>query len=604
MSHSSTTTKYHERVQQTAELIARGRKVLASGTFDGLGPRPLFDRDGSTFPFLVSRAKGCRLHDTSGNRYVDWVNCWGDVLLGYHHPAINEAIKTQMIAYPSLTMMHPVQIEVAELISEMVPSGEQVWFCTNGAEACQAAMRLARVATGRELIVQCGGYESSGGNSGEPVDTSGNSSHQSIRYFGFNDVESIDAVFNKQASDVAAIILEPMGQQLPSKGFLERLREIADHFAVLLIFDERVSGFRVAKGGAQQLLGVIPDLTCLGSGLANGMSLAALAGKRRYMQELHRCGLEPRFQQETLSLSIARTVLQKINREHVIEHLSNAGQSLRDGLSELATRIGIESSLIGHNARMTIKFADIGSVPVELVHTTFVQECMRHGVLTNGNFLASYAHDPESIELTLNALEQSLQAVGRLISRRQPTTSADQIASTEMVGSEMVGSEMVESDLGQPTDDLPQHPQLGEQADADPRLATGNASGPEDAVIADGYIDRIVDGEGMMLVGGWLLLEQGAAESIEMVSANGEVVNCKRVHRPDLVPAFPDKEDVLHAGFEVSLAAKKFSVDGLFEFTLIAKFQQEVAFRAWVKIPGERHVQPPHSIRDGILFLG
>ena len=604
-------TNYPEKAQLTAAQVAKGKRLIANPDFDGIAPRPLFDQDGSCFPLLASRAKGCRLYDTTGKPYIDWVNRQGAILLGYHHPAVNEAIKDQMVAYPSLSLMHPVQIEVAELIVEMVPAAEQVWFGKNGSDACTAAVRLARAVTGRPDILQCGSHGfhdwTLGGNShlqGVP-----RSEGKHVHAFEFNNAGAVEGLLNEHKDQVAAIILEPMTEQLPDTGFLERLRELADHFGVLLVFNELVSGFRVARGGAQEMYGVTPDLTCLGRGMANGMPLSVLAGKHQYMQKIHACGLSLCGQLETLSLSVAKTVLQKVKTEHVVEHINNTGQVLREGVDELAEKTGVPCSLVGHNSRLMIRFAEAESVPVELLHTTFVQECMRRGVLTNGNFLASHSHDDQAVAETLLGLEHAIQSVGQLTDARGRTTGATTGGELEPPPPESTTGEGAQSTAQTDPAAAPIPTETPDPADSTgPGLEPDTNKPPVPqvighAVMAEGYIDRIVDGEGMMLVGGWILLDQGAADSIELVSADGDQVKCKSVHRPDLVPAFPEKENALNAGFEASLAGKKFSRDDQYEFTLIAKSDGEIAFRCWVRIPEQRSVEPPHSLRDGVLFL-
>jgi radical SAM protein with 4Fe4S-binding SPASM domain len=334
---------------------AHGERSLVADADRLLGPSgqharfwqrlPAIDGD-DVLPRFAAEASGCELVDTEGRRFVDWVNGGGPVVLGYRHPAVEEAISSQFAAGPTLTLPHAVQVDVAAKLTETIPCAEMVAFGKNGSDAVTAAVRLARAATGRERILQFGvhGFHDWHVAARPGVLGIPKALRALVRSFPYNDLERLEALFDELDGDVAAVVMEPVTVQLPRPGYLEGVRELTRRRGALLVFDEMVTGFRLAPGGRQELYGVVPDLACFGKALANGMPLSAVVGRREYMELLPRIAYGMTFRGETLSLAAAAAVLRTMRAEPVVEHLAPVAEELRAARAEVRRAIEAATS--------------------------------------------------------------------------------------------------------------------------------------------------------------------------------------------------------------------------------------------------------------------
>jgi glutamate-1-semialdehyde 2,1-aminomutase len=267
-------------------------------------------------PLFVKRASGARIHDVDGNEFIDFVCSWGPMILGHNHPAVVAAIESTLRDGTSFGAPCPLEIELAELVIQAVPSVEKVRFVSSGTEATMSAVRLARGYTGRNVVVKFDGCyhghadsflvkAGSGvitlgipGSPGVPDDIVKNTI--SIPY---NNLEVLEKTLRDKASDIACVIVEPvagnMGVVPPAPGFLEQLRALTSELGILLIFDEVITGLRLALGGAQEYYGIMPDLTCLGKIIGGGLPVGAYGGKREIMDAISPVG--PVYQAGTLS---------------------------------------------------------------------------------------------------------------------------------------------------------------------------------------------------------------------------------------------------------------------------------------------------------------
>jgi glutamate-1-semialdehyde 2,1-aminomutase len=282
-------------------------------------------------PFFVRRGEGAYLEDTDGNRYVDWVQSWGPLVFGHADPEVVEAV--QEAAADGTTFGAPTEreIELAEEICNAVPSVEKVRLVSSGTEAAMSAVRLARGFTGRDRILKFAGCYH--GHADTLLSDTG------AVVCPFNDADAAAAAVQLQGEDLAAIIVEPvagnMGVVPPAPGFLEALRELCDASGALLVFDEVITGFRVARGGAQELYGIRPDLTVLGKIAGGGLPLAAFGGRAEVMDELAPDG--PVYQAGTLSgnplaTAAALAVLRRLRDPAVYRQLEETGAALEAGL--------------------------------------------------------------------------------------------------------------------------------------------------------------------------------------------------------------------------------------------------------------------------------
>jgi glutamate-1-semialdehyde aminotransferase len=393
----------------------RAQSVLAAGTWtmsQGAHRYP-----GGLFPVLARSGRGARLIDTAGRSYVDWVMGWGAVLLGYRQPEVEREIQQQLAEGPLLTLAHPLEVEVAEMLRDQMPCAEAVAFGKNGSDVLAAAVRIARAKTARELVLVCGyhGFHdwylaSIPTCAGIPSALRG-----SVRHFTWGDLPALERLL--ASAPVAAIVLEPASGHLPQPGFLHGMRELATAHGALLVFDEVLTFLRLAAGGAEETYGVRPDLACLGKSLANGMPLSALVGPKDHLRYMPKIGYGLTFRGETLSLAAARATLRVAERSSASQQVNRIGSELRSIFDGAARESGATATLHGFDARTSAHFTAQGPLSSLVLQTLFVQGCLERGVITNGNFLPSLAHGPEELEITREAFRHGFELVARAVER-------------------------------------------------------------------------------------------------------------------------------------------------------------------------------------------
>ena len=380
-------------------------------------------------PVFAQRGKGAHIWDVDGNRYLDYTMAVGPLVLGYGNDVVDAAIREQLNDGITFSLMHPLEVEVAELITEMVPSLDMVRYSKTGCDVTTAAVRLARAYTGKSTVLCCGYHGWHDWYIGTTDRSMGIPQQvKDLTYtFTFNDIESVRQSID---DDTAAIILEPMVVDEPNETFLHDLRELCTQRGIVLIFDEMWTGFRIARGGAQERFGVTADLVCYSKAIANGMPLSVLAGRADIMRLLDRdVFFFTTFGGEALSLAAARATMQVLRDEPVLAVIEQHGNILRDQLNALISDYGIEwLSIKGLGSRTMLAIAR----PMEealLVKSYIHQELLRCGILWNGFHNLSYAHRAEDIEHTLEAYADVLP---RLQDHMLNGKLADQILGTPM----------------------------------------------------------------------------------------------------------------------------------------------------------------------------
>ncbi|MEE8391002.1 MAG: glutamate-1-semialdehyde 2,1-aminomutase [Anaerolineae bacterium] len=342
-------------IQRSVELFAAAQKVIPGGVnspvraFRAVGGQPLF----------IERGEGPYLFDADGNRYIDYVLSWGPLILGHAHPQVAEALKRAVDRGTSYGAPTALETELAELVIEAMPNVEMVRFVNSGTEATMSALRLARAYTGRDkivkfvgcyhghpdfLLVQAGSGVATLGLPDSPGVPPG--ATQDTITAPYNDLATLEEAFAAHPDQIAAVIVEPvagnMGVVLPQPGFLEGLRRITQEHGALLIFDEVMTGFRVAYGGAQSLYGIQPDLTTLGKVIGGGLPVGAYAGKAEIMKTVAPAG--PMYQAGTLSGNpLAMTAgieTLKVLRD-VFDEVDQKAAKLAEGVGQAARKAGV-----------------------------------------------------------------------------------------------------------------------------------------------------------------------------------------------------------------------------------------------------------------------
>lgn len=370
-------------------------------------------------PYFITRGSGSHVWDADGNEYVDFVNGLASITLGYCDPDVDAAVQRQLRDGVIFTLAHPLEMAVAEKLIELVPCAEQVRFGKNGSDATSGAIRLARAYTGRERVATCGyhGWQdwyigSTARHRGVPKAV-----RDLTHTFAYNDLESLRRLLAQHPGGFAAVILEPMNVTEPAPGFLAGVRDLAHEHGALLVFDETITGFRFANGGAQELFGVTPDLATFGKGLANGFPVSAIAGSRRVMALMEEIFFSFTFGGETLSLAAALATMEKLQREPVTATLARRGTALMEALRAQVAALGLEGvlSVSGHPSWSFLNIADAPGCTAWELHTLMLQELFQRGFLTLGTHNMSYAHSDADIAGLLAAYGETLPIIAEAV---------------------------------------------------------------------------------------------------------------------------------------------------------------------------------------------
>lgn len=361
-------------------------------------------------PYFILRGEGGRVWDADGNEYLDFINSLASITLGYNDPDVTNAVQSQLKQGVIFSLPHPIEMEVAERIVDMVPCAEMVRFGKNGSDATSGAIRLARAHTSRDRIAVCGyhGWQdwyigSTARHRGVP---------QAVRdlthTFAYNDLDSLERLLLTHSGEFAAVILEVMNVAEPLPGFLEGVAGLTRKHGALLVFDETITGFRFANGGAQELFGITPDLATFGKGLANGYPVSAVAGRRDLMRLMEEIFFSFTFGGETLSLAASAATLDKLRRCNVTIHLANLGTYLMKGLQECIDRHGIENllSVAGHPSWSFLLIKDTPQASQWATKTLLLQSLFERGVLSLGTHNLSYAHQQSDIDRLLTIYDE------------------------------------------------------------------------------------------------------------------------------------------------------------------------------------------------------
>ena len=429
------------KLDQNEVLFARAQKTIPGGVNS---PVRAFRQVGGT-PRFVTRAQGPYFWDANDQRYIDLIMSWGPMIAGHANPEVVAAV--QKAAETSFSYGAPTEgeIELAERICAIMPSVEQVRMVSSGTEATMSALRLARGYTDRDLIIKFEGcyhghadsllVKAGSGlltfaDSTQNAPSSGGVPQDLVKHtlvLPYNDVAAIEEVFKKQGDQVAAVILEPIAGNMnliqPSKEFLSTIRSLTSKHGSVLIYDEVMTGFRVALGGAQSLQGITPDLTCLGKVMGGGMPMAAFGGKKEIMNKLAPLGNV--YQAGTLSgnpvaVAAGLKTLEIISREGFYECLTGQTEKLMAGLKQAADKAGAPFAVDSVGGMFGFYFADQVPTTYEAVTKTNIEAFKKffHFMLDEGVYLApsayeagftSIAHDNAVVDAIIAAAEKSFK---------------------------------------------------------------------------------------------------------------------------------------------------------------------------------------------------
>lgn len=401
--------KSNEFYQKALELIPCTTQTLAKGpqqNVNGVAPK-----------YLV-KGKGSHVWDVDGNEYIDFNMGIGPLSLGYNYDKVDIAIKKQLEDGITFSLMHPLEVEVAEMLNKIIPNAESVRYSKTGADITSAAIRVARAYTKREKILCCGyhGWHDwyisvTDRNAGIPKVI------QDLTFtFNYNDIQS---VIDSIDDDTAAIILEPFVFEAPKDNFLHKLRDVCDENGTLLIFDEMWTGFRIALGGAQEFFGVKADLACFSKAVANGMPIGILAGRKEIMKVLENdVFFFTTFGGEALSLAAVKATITELKEKKVPAYLAKQGKKLKDGYNSIADKFNMPyTKCIGYECRSLMTFDASAGNPLEM-KSLVQQEMIKRGILWGGFHNMSFSHSDQDIEYTLKVYNEVLPILKKAVDEK------------------------------------------------------------------------------------------------------------------------------------------------------------------------------------------
>jgi glutamate-1-semialdehyde 2,1-aminomutase len=431
---SETSTAQSRRHYERAQHSIPGGVNSPARAFKSVGGTPLF----------IEEAEGAYMTDVDGNRYIDYVGSWGPMIFGHADEDVVSAVQEAATRSTSFGAPTEIEIEVAELVCDLVPSVEKVRMVNSGTEATMSAARLARGYTGRDKIIKFeGNYHGHGdffligagsgplthGHPDSPGVTTGNAEDTLLARY--NDLDHVQQLVDAHEGEVACIIVEPiagnMGCIPPEPGFLEGLREICDAKDIVLIFDEVMTGFRVAPGGAQERFGVIPDLTCLGKIIGGGLPVGAYGGKQEIMDYVSPVG--PVYQAGTLSgnplaMRAGHTVLKKIaeNKDTIYPQLERYSERLEEGMRDTLDALGLDyyTTRVGAMGSLFFTEEKVVDQPTAQTCDTDRYAAYFHAMLDEGVYFApsqfeafffGTQHGEDELEHTLKAQRRALERV-------------------------------------------------------------------------------------------------------------------------------------------------------------------------------------------------
>ncbi len=397
-------------LQKSFELLNRAKKVVPAQTHTF--SKGFYSFVEGQYPVFAESAKGSKFYDVDGNEFIDYMAALGPIILGYSNDSVNDAIKVQLEKGSIFSLPHPLEVESAELMCEIIPDCDMAKFTKTGSDAVTAAVRASRAITGKNNIAYWGG----GGvwHDWFTVTTSRNkgipkSLRDMVKFFEYNDIESLKQILDDD-KEIGTVCMEPMMFDYPNNDFLNQVKKVTHDHDALLIFDEVQTGFRWALGGAQEKFNVTSDLSAWGKGMANGMPLGSISGKSEFMNIFEDIFYSTTFAGETLSLAAFNATVTELKENHVLPSIHQKGVKFQEEFKKLTTDIGISIPIDGHPATISLQFLDETGNESLLLRSLFCQENIQNGIfLWQGPIFHNYSHSDDDFTKTLDSIEKSLK---------------------------------------------------------------------------------------------------------------------------------------------------------------------------------------------------
>ena len=417
---------------KSQELYKRARKIIPGGT-------QLFSKRPEMFlpeywPAYYKKAEGCYVWDLDGKKYVDMSYMGvGACILGYSDKDVNEAVKKAVNQGSISTLNCPEEVDLAKRLCQIHPWADMARFAKTGGEAASIAIRIARTKTRKSKVLFCGyhGWHdwylsanlrndkelsdhllSGLSASGIPKNLEGTAVP-----FHYNDLKGFLDLIHQHKEDIACVVMEPIRNFYPQKGFLEKIREVTKEFGIVLIFDEVSSGWRLAAGGAHLKFKVNPDLAIFGKGMSNGYAMAAIIGRGKVMQAAQDTFISSTYWTERIGLVASLVTINKIKKHNIPRHLDRIGRQIQTGWRQSAQKHKLDISIQGIPPMGHFQFNDKNSL---ILKTLFTQLMLEKGFLATTAFYASYAHKERHVEGYLKAVDDVFHALAKIILKGNP----------------------------------------------------------------------------------------------------------------------------------------------------------------------------------------
>ena len=405
---------------KSEEFWKRACKVTPAGTqCYSHGPTQFV---GGASPKFIVRGKGCTVWDVDGNEYLDLTSGGYPSILGYAYEPVNDAVRKQMECGTLFPMMHPLEVEVAELLTETIPCAKVTRFAKNGSDVTAMAVRAARSFTKREKIACCGYHGIHDWYISTTTRNDGIPKFNSLltHPFEYNNIESLKKIFDDNPGQIAGVIMEAVQLTPPKDGFLEKVKKLAHENGALLIFDEVITGFRFGMGGAQEYFGVVPDLACFGKSMSNGYPLSALTGREDIMRVFEKnTFFSSTYGGETTTLAAGKATINELRDRKVHPFLWQQGEKLKDGFNKIAREHGMHEHVecIGYPAWSVLSFKNSKEGTSFEKKSLFQQEGMKRGLLTGCYHGLGYAHKDEFIDRALAIYNDAMKIFAQHIEK-------------------------------------------------------------------------------------------------------------------------------------------------------------------------------------------
>ena len=404
----------NKKYKKSIELLEKAKKVTPLGA-QTFSKSYRYFCEGNA-PVFIDRGDGCYVWDIDENKYIDFICALGAVTVGYNNKKVNEAVLRQLQKGISFSQSTRLEVDLAEKLSQIISCAEMVRFVKNGSDATSAAVRLARAYTGKDIILACGYHGMQDWYIGSTVNNKGVPQQvcDLTKTFQYNNINSLKELFSSYPGQIAAVILEPIQGNGPINVFLQELKDLTHKNGAILIFDEVVSGFRYALGGASELYNIVPDMAAFGKGMGNGLPLSVVTGRTDIMNLIEEgVFVSTTFGGEALSLAGALETIKILEQPGVYKKIWSLGNKMLEGLKKLIGYYMLEDviSVSGLAPHGGVIFEGAGSLDYLDINSVYQQKLIEKGILSLGINNINLSHTEKEIDIFLDAAEEAIRDV-------------------------------------------------------------------------------------------------------------------------------------------------------------------------------------------------